>query len=154
MDLSIETVNKYEALITDVIDTSYHLHKELGPGLLESVYEAILEKKLIQKHKVDRQQAIKIEFDGLEINEGFRVDLLVDDILIIELKSVETLSAVHTKQLLTYLRLMNLPIGLLINFGSPLIKDGIKRVINNRFPDYEEIKQFVLRNKNRHLSER
>lgn len=120
-----------EEVAAIVIDCALKLHKDLGPGLLESVYEAVLAKVLEQRGlKVERQKPVPICYQGIELNEGFRLDLLVDDQLIVELKSVETLHAVHPKQVLTYLRLMDLPLGLLINFGAPLLKDGLKRIVN------------------------
>ena len=121
-----------EEIASIVIDSAFQLHKDLGPGLLESVYEAILAKILSDRGlKVERQVAVPISYQGVELNEGFRLDLLVEKTLIVELKSVETIHPVHPKQLLTYLRLMNLSLGLLINFGAPLLKDGLKRVVNN-----------------------
>lgn len=121
-----------EEVASIVVDCALQLHKGLGPGLLESVYEAVLAKVLEQRGlKVERQKPVPICYHGIELNEGFRLDLLIEDQLIVELKSVETLHAVHPKQLLTYLRLMDLPLGLLINFGAPLLKDGLKRVVNN-----------------------
>jgi GxxExxY protein len=115
-----------------VVDCAYHLHKNLGPGLLESVYEAVLEKMLQDKGLiVERQQRVPIVFEGMTFEEGFRADLIVEKMVIVELKSVETLAPVHGKQLLTYLRLLNYRLGLLINFGAPVIKDGIVRIVNN-----------------------
>ena len=115
-----------------VVDTALQLHKDLGPGLLESVYEAVLASLLEERGlMVDRQKMVPIHYREIKLNEGFRLDLLVDNQLIVELKSVEEMHAVHPKQLLTYLRLMDLPLGLLINFGAPLLKDGLKRVVNN-----------------------
>lgn len=120
-----------EEVAAIVVDCSLQLHKDLGPGLLESAYEAVLAKILEQRGlRVERQKPVPIHYQGIELNEGFRLDLLVDGQLIIELKSVESLHTVHPKQLLTYLRLMGLPLGLLINFGAPLLKDGLKRVVN------------------------
>ncbi len=119
-----------EALSKIVVDCAYRMHVEIGPGLLESVYEAVLEKLLLKQGlKVSRQQAIPIEVMGLSINEGFRADLIIEDILLIELKSVEKLAPVHSKQVLTYLRLLNLPLGLLINFGSATFREGCKRIV-------------------------
>lgn len=121
-----------EELSAIVVDTAFHLHKDLGPGLLESVYEAILATLLAEEGlAVQRQEPIPIHFAGIHFNEGFRADLVVENTLIIELKSVESLNPLHGKQLLTYLRLMNLPLGLLINFGASTFKEGIKRVVNN-----------------------
>jgi len=115
-----------------IVDSAMQIHKDLGPGLLESVYEVVLAKALQKRGLlVERQKAIEFEYDGIKFEEGFRVDLLVDGRVIVELKSVEKLSAVHGKQVLTYLRLMNLPVGLLINFGAAMLKEGLHRVVNN-----------------------
>jgi GxxExxY protein len=114
-----------------VMDASFLIHRELGPGLLESVYETVLAKLLTDKALlVERQVAVPVTFQGLSFDEGFRADLIVEKKLIIELKSVERLQPVHSKQLLTYLRLTGCRLGLLINFGENLLKDGIKRVAN------------------------
>ena len=120
-----------EELSGIVVDCGYKLHMEAGPGLLESVYEIVLAKMLIgQGLEVKRQVPVPIRLMGMTFDEGFRADLLVEDRLLIELKSVESLAPVHFKQVLTYLRLLNLPLGLLINFGSPMFKDGCKRIVN------------------------
>lgn len=114
-----------------IVDTSLELHRGLGPGLLESVYEVVLARMLARRGLlVVRQQPIRFEFDGIVFDEGFRIDLLVEDRVIVELKSVEKLAPVHTKQLRTYLRLTNLPVGLLINFGAATLKEGLHRVMN------------------------
>ncbi|MCL2310346.1 MAG: GxxExxY protein [Proteobacteria bacterium] len=114
-----------------VIDAALELHRDLGPGLLETVYEALLARILEQRGQlVERQKPVPIQYQGIEIAEGFRLDLLVDQQLIVELKSVESIHPVHQKQLLTYLRLADLPLGLLINFGAPLLKNGLQRVVN------------------------
>lgn len=119
-----------------VIDQAVKLHKDLGPGLLESVYEAILEKELQAKGLfVERQKPISFTYDGLEFTDGFRVDLLIEKKVVVELKSTETLAPVHSKQLLTYLKLLNLPVGLLINFGAPTLKEGLRRIVNNYRPE-------------------
>jgi len=119
----------------DVIDVAVRLHRELGPGLLESVYEALLASKLEKiGYMVDRQRAIDIEFEDLRFEGAFRIDLLVERRLIVEIKSVERLSPVHSKQLLTYLRLMKQPVGLLLNFGGETLKEGLKRVVNDHHP--------------------
>jgi iron complex transport system substrate-binding protein len=121
-----------ERLSAIVVDAAYHIHVELGPGLLESVYEAVLARALEQRGlRVRRQAPVEFEFDGMHFEDGFRIDLLVEDALILELKSVEKLAPVHAKQLLTYLRLCNLPLGLLINFGAATFKEGCHRVVNN-----------------------
>lgn len=114
-----------------IIDASLAIHIELGPGLLESVYEIVLTRALQKRGlRVERQKPIKFEYDGMLFEEGFRVDLLVEGVVVVELKSVERLSPVHGKQVLTYLRLMNLPVGLLINFGAATLKEGLQRVVN------------------------
>jgi GxxExxY protein len=127
-----EQMRNIEELTAEIVDCGYHLHCQLGPGLLESVYEAILARMLEQKGlSVERQKPIPIEFNGQRYDEGFRADLLVEGLVLVELKSVEKFAPVHGKQLLTYLRLLNLPIGLLMNFGTSTFKDGIKRIVNN-----------------------
>jgi len=121
-----------EELSAIVVDEAYHLHHDLGPGLLEVVYESVLARVLVQRGlSVERQKAVFFDYAGMHFDDGLRVDLLVNNKLVIELKSVETLAPVHGKQLLTYLRLMNLPLGLLINFGSATFKEGVRRVVNN-----------------------
>lgn len=126
-----------EEVAAIVVDAALQLHRDLGPGLLESAYEAVLAKILEQRGlQVERQKPVPVQYHGVSLDEGFRLDLLVDDQLIVELKSVENIHPVHPKQLLTYLRLMNLPLGLLINFGAPLLKNGLKRVVNNHSKDY------------------
>jgi GxxExxY protein len=118
-------------LAVKVMDASFHIHRELGPGLLESVYEVILAKQLSDMGLiVERQVAVPIHFQGVAFDEGFRADLIVEKKLLIELKSVERIQSVHSKQLLTYLRLTGCRLGLLINFGENLLKDGFKRVAN------------------------
>jgi GxxExxY protein len=121
-----------ERLISTVVDCGYHLHRNVGPGLLESVYETVLAKRLSDLGLlVERQKPIAIEIDGIAFGDAFRADLLIEQRLLIEIKSVERLVPLHTKQLLTYLMLMNLPLGLIINFGGDLFKDNVKRVTNN-----------------------
>ena len=102
-----------------IVDAAIKIHRELGPGLLETVYEIVLARALERRgFLVERQKCIRFEYDGMVFEEGFRADLLVEEGVVVELKSVEKLSAVHSKQLLTYLRLMRLPVGLLLNFGN------------------------------------
>jgi GxxExxY protein len=114
-----------------VVDASYHIHTRLGPGLLESVYTRILEYELTKRGlKVRREVPVPFRYDDLEFDEGFRADLIVEGIVILELKSVEKTAPVHKKQLLTYLKLTGMKLGLLINFGEFLIKDGIFRLVN------------------------
>lgn len=114
-----------------IVDAAFQIHKRLGPGLLETVYEVVLTHALNKRGlRVERQVPVAIVFDGIKFDEGFRADLIVEDKVIIELKSVEKVIPVHKKQLLTYLRLTDKKLGLLINFGSELIRDGISRVVN------------------------
>jgi GxxExxY protein len=121
-----------EALSAIVIDCGYRLHVEAGPGLLESVYEVVLAKMLEERGlRVRRKVPVPIKLMGLTFDEGFRADMVVDDGLLVELKSVENLAPVHFKQVLTYLRLMNFPLGLLINFGAPTFKEGVRRIVNH-----------------------
>lgn len=121
-----------EEISAIVVDAAYRLHRDLGPGLLESVYEVVLAKVLQDRGlKVARQAPVPIEFEGVFLDEGFRADLVVEGRFVIELKSVESFAPVHPKQLLTYLRLMRLPLGLLINFGAVTFKEGVVRIANN-----------------------
>ena len=120
-----------EELSAIVVDCGYKLHLEAGPGLLETVYEVVLAKMLTEQGiSVRRQVPVPIRLMGMTFEEGFRADIIVEDRLLIELKSVENLMPVHSKQVLTYLRLLKLPLGLLINFGAPTFKDGCKRIVN------------------------
>ena len=115
-----------------IVDCSMKIHAKLGPGLLESVYEAILCRDLTRRGlDVVRQKVLRFEYDGMVFDEGLRIDLIVNDHVVIELKSVESLNPVHKKQLLTYLRLSNNPLGLLINFGEMSLKNGVHRIANN-----------------------
>jgi iron complex transport system substrate-binding protein len=118
-------------ITSEIIKASIQIHKDLGPGLIESVYEAVLEKVLLKNGLVvERQKPISFDYDGIHFTDGFKVDLLVENRVVVELKSIEKLAPVHSKQLLTYLRLLQLRVGLLINFGAPTIKEGLQRVIN------------------------
>jgi GxxExxY protein len=119
-----------------VIKAAIDVHKELGPGLLESVYQSCMILELSEIGlKVNAEVPVSVKFRGKEItDQGFRIDLLVEDSLIVELKSVEQIKDIHKKQLLTYLRLANKPLGLLINFNEVLLKDGITRIINGPKP--------------------
>ena len=114
-----------------VVDASITLHKELGSGLLETVYEVILARELKRRGlKVQRQVKIPIEFDGIKFEEGFRSDIIVENKVMLELKSVECVMKAHKKQLLTYLRLTEVKLGFLLNFGEALMRDGITRIVN------------------------
>jgi len=115
----------------EIVDAAFQIHKETGPGLLESVYEAILMDELERRgFHVERQKPIPIVYKGRTLEQGFCADLVVNGKVIVELKSVEAVQNVHKKQLLTYLKLSGLKLGLLINFGEALIKNGITRVVN------------------------
>jgi iron complex transport system substrate-binding protein len=128
-------VKDIEEISGDVVDVALRLHRKLGSGLLESVYETILAAKLTEMgYAVSRQRPIDIEFEGLYFQAAFRVDLLVDERLLVEIKSVDQLHPAHPKQLLTYLRLTERPVGLLINFGGATLKEGVRRVVNDYHP--------------------
>ncbi|HVM37449.1 MAG TPA: GxxExxY protein [Sphingomicrobium sp.] len=128
-------MSRLDQITGDVLDLSIRLHRELGSGLLESVYEAVLAGKLAAAgYRVERQKAIGIEFEGMRFDAAFRIDLLIEGTLLVEVKSLERLSAAHAKQLLTYLRLTKQPVGLLINFGGATLKEGFKRLVNNYDP--------------------
>ena len=124
-----------ETVAADVIDQALRLHRDLGPGLLETVYETILGAKLAAMgYSVARQAPVDIEYDDLRFEAAFRIDLLIDGKLVVEIKSVERLTGAHAKQLLTYLRLTKRPLGLLINFGGETLKEGLKRIVNDYKP--------------------
>ncbi len=125
-------------IATIVVDIAYKIHTKLGPGLLETVYEVTLAHELRKRGlRVERQVPVPIVYEELVFEEGFRADLIVEDKFIVELKSVEVLPPVAPKQLLTYLRLRDCRLGLLINFGESLIKNGIKRIANGMPEDAE-----------------
>jgi len=114
-----------------VIDVAFRAHSVLGPGLLESVYQAVLACELKKRGlKVTQQQVIPVIYEGIQIKLGFRADLIIEDSVIVEIKSIDAISPVHKKQLLTYLRLSGKRLGLLINFNVALIKDGMMRIVN------------------------
>ncbi len=118
-------------IATVIVDVAFKIHSELGAGLYESVYEEILFYELQkQGYKVERQKAVPVYWKEIKMDVGFRADLIVEDKVIIEIKSVEGLAPVHKKQLLTYLKITGLKLGLLINFNEALIKDGIVRIVN------------------------
>lgn len=126
-----ETPN-VEELSAMVVDCGFKLHVEAGPGLYETVYEVVLARMLEERGlRVRRQVPVPIRLMGYEFDEGFRADLIVGDALLLELKSVEKLAPVHSKQVLTYLRLLDLPLGLLINFGASTFKEGCRRIVNH-----------------------
>lgn len=121
-----------ERLATAVVDSSYVLHTNLGPGLLESAYEVLLHEELRSRGiEAARQVSIPLRYKSVIIDNAFKIDLLIENRLIVELKSVERLMPVHGKQVLTYLRLMKLPLGLRVNFGDTVLRTGIKRIAND-----------------------
>jgi GxxExxY protein len=118
-----------------IVGSAVRIHRRFGPGVLESVYEIVLASTLERQGlRVDRQRPISFIFDGIEFENGFRADLLVEECVIVEVKSIDRIAHVHPKQLLTYLRLMNLRVGLLLNFGAGTMKEGLKRVVNDLPP--------------------
>jgi GxxExxY protein len=139
-------MRELDEITGEIIDAALEIHRSLGPGLLESVYEAVLSRDLERRGlHVERQKPISFEYEGMFFNEGFRIDLLVETRVVVELKSVEKPAPVHSKQLLTYLRLLKLQVGLLLNFGAPTLrfgaptlrfgaptlKEGLHRVVNS-----------------------
>jgi len=122
-------------ITADVLDVALRLHRDLGPGLLESVYETLLAGRLqALGYQVEPQRIIGATFEGVHFEAAFRADLVVDNRLLVEIKSIERLMPVHSKQLLTYLRLMKQPVGLLLNFGGETLKEGVRRVVNDYRP--------------------
>ncbi len=114
-----------------IVDAAYKIHNTLGPGLLESAYLAILVYELQKRGlKIESEKPMPVIYESVQLDIGYRADLVVEDKVIVELKSVEQIAPVHKKQLLTYLKLADKRLGLLINFGAPLIKDGITRIVN------------------------
>ena len=124
------TVTENE-IAKQIVDAAFRIHTSLGPGLLESVYETVMAQELTRRglHS-ERQQALPVVWENIHLEAGFRVDLMIENKVIVEIKSVEAIAPVHRKQLLTYLRLANKRLGILINFDVDLIKDGIARVVN------------------------
>ena len=125
-----------DAISADVVHEAIRIHRELGPGLLESVYEIVLAGALARRgYKVERQKPVDVSYDGMTFEAAFKIDILVEDSLVLELKSVEKLSGAHAKQVLTYLRLIKQPLGLLLNFSGETMKDGIRRLVNDHRPN-------------------
>ena len=127
------TYNELSGLILEV---AIDIHRRLGPGLLESVYQAILAHELTRRGcTVQKEEPIPLVWDNLRFDMGFRADLIVNGLIVVELKSVEELARLHKKQVLTYLRITGKKLGLLINFGDEVLKDGFHRVINGNLND-------------------
>ena len=130
-----DRMKEIDEITGDVLDVALSLHRELGPGLLESVYEALLGRRLeAMGYRVDRQRVISAELEGMFFEAACRAYLVIDDRLVVEVKSVERLLPLHAKQVLTYLRLLRQPVGLLINFGGETLKEGVKRIVNEYRP--------------------
>lgn len=133
-----------------IIEESLKIHRELGPGLLESVYEVLLARALERRgFHVERQKVIRFEYDGMVFEPGLRVDLLVESRVVVELKSVEELSRSYGMKVRTYIRLLKLPVGLLVNFGGETLKEGLRRVVNrldpNQSPHLRVNRRFIER---------
>lgn len=125
-------MNRENEITGIVIDCAIQIHRDLGPGLFEAVYEQLLSKSLSDRGlAIVTQHPVTFVYAGATYTNAFRVDLFVEQLVVVELKSVEYLHPVHAKQLLTYMKLMNIPVGLLINFGEVLLKNGIRRVVHN-----------------------
>ena len=123
-----------EAIAGIVVDCGFQLHTDIGPGLLENAYEALMAEALRQRGlSAVRQVQVPLRYRGVVVDNAFKIDLLVEQQLVVELKSIERLAPVHGKQVLTYLRLMQLPLGLLMNFGQATFKDGLRRIANDYF---------------------
>lgn len=128
----INNIEQVNALTSQIIEAAIKVHNELGPGLFESVYEEVLAYELIKRNLViDRQKTIPVFYEQIKMEVGFRADLIVGSSVLVEIKSIDCIAPVHKKQVLTYLRLTGLKIGLLLNFNEELLKNGITRLINN-----------------------
>jgi iron complex transport system substrate-binding protein len=127
-------LEEIEAIARTVVDCGFQLHRDVGPGLLESVYQVLMLASIRDRGLgVSKEVVVPITFKGVVIDNAFKADLIVENQLLIELKSTERVALVHSKQVLTYLRLLNMPLGLLMNFGLPTFKDGLQRVVNNHW---------------------
>lgn len=122
-------------ITADILDAAVKLHRRFGPGMLESIYEQLLEAELVRRgHAVERQKNVSFEYEGILLENAFRVDLLVDNTVVVELKAAEQMKPVFAKQVKTYLVAMNLHVGVLINFGMATLKEGFVRVVNGYLP--------------------
>lgn len=127
-------MRSFDHVTGDIVDSALLIHQRLGPGLLESVYETLLCRDLQRRGLVvERQVTVPFDYDGIRFDRGLRIDLLVNRVVVVEVKSVEKVAAVHWRQVLTYIRLLNLPVGLLVNFGGATLKEGLHRILNNRY---------------------
>ena len=124
-------MNELNNITGRIVDAAFRVHSKLGPGLMESVYETVLSRDLASSGlRVDRQRTISFDFEGLWFEDAYRVDLVVENAVAVEVKSVAAILPRHHQQLLTYLRLLDYRVGLLLNFGAPVMKEGIKRIAN------------------------
>lgn len=127
-------MNDVEELARVAVDCGLEVHRELGPGLLESAYEAVLAALLAQRGlRVERQKRVPIRFRNLIIDDGFRADLIIEAKLLIELKAIDKLTALHGKQVFTYLRFLDMPLGLLMNFGAATFREGLRRIVSGDY---------------------
>jgi GxxExxY protein len=130
----VQDQNDIERLIQLTFDVGMAIHRDVGPGLIESVYERVLADKLEQHGiRIERQQPVPVDIYGVRYEDAFRYDLLLNKTLLVEIKSIEKLGPIHSKQVLTYIRLMNLKFGLLLNFGSEVFRQGMRRIVNDRY---------------------
>lgn len=131
---------QYDTVTANIFSASLQIHRDLGPGLLESVYEAILERELLDRgFHVQRQQRVNITYRGHQYTEAFRADLVVENWVVVEVKSIARISAADTKQLLSYLKLLGLPVGLLVNFGCATLREGLKRMVHTPRPQEQRL---------------
>ncbi len=131
--VTVRTMSDLEELAAQTIECAFAIHRDLGPGLLESCYEALLAASLARNGlAVERQKAIDIEYNGISVRDAFRADILIERRLVVEVKAVERLAPIHSRQVWTYLKLLDLPLGLLMNFGGGTFREGLKRVANTR----------------------
>lgn len=127
-------MRSFDHVTGEIVDSALLIHQRLGPGLLESVYETLLCRDLQRRGLVvERQVTVPFDYDGIRFDRGLRIDLLVNRVVVVEVKSVEKVAAVHWRQVLTYIRLLNLPVGLLVNFGAATLKEGLHRILNHRY---------------------
>ena len=137
---SQKLTKQHDSITANIVNASLQIHRDLGPGLLESVYEAILERELIARgFHVQRQRRVDITYRGYLYKKAFRADLIVENSVVVELKSTARTVEADTKQLLTYLKLLGLPVGLLVNFGGATLREGLKRMVNTPRPQAQNV---------------
>ena len=137
--MAITTTVTQEQIGKDVVDCAIAVHTTLGPGLLESAYEACLAYELqLRNYQIERQKSLPVFYKNLEIENGYRLDLLINNCVIVELKAIDAILPIHRAQLITYLKLSNISLGFLINFNTPLLKDGLQRIVNQHPATYQK----------------